>query len=165
MLGLRSESTQKKLVKVKNLSLETAIETAKIDETASRDTDELQNRHGEATASVHKLYSQQQPRQKRERDGEPRRNYICYRCNGRGHRSDDCRFRDEICHGCGKPGHIRAVCRFGDKNKHYKKSKKVNQMSASKGDSSNGSDDNEWSDELHTLDAVHQLTNPLPEVI
>ena len=68
VLGLRSESTQKKLVKVKNLSLETAIETAKIDETASRDSDELQNRHGEATAYVHKLYSQQQPRQKRERE-------------------------------------------------------------------------------------------------
>ena len=55
VLGLRSESTQKKLVKVKNLSLETAIETAKIYETASRDTDELQHRHGEANASVHKL--------------------------------------------------------------------------------------------------------------
>ena len=38
VLGLRSETTQKKLVKVKNLSLETAIETA------SRDTDELQNK-------------------------------------------------------------------------------------------------------------------------
>ena len=55
VLGLRSESTQKKLVKVKNRSLETAIETAKIDETAGRDSDELQYRHGEATASVHKL--------------------------------------------------------------------------------------------------------------
>ena len=77
---------------------------------------------------------------------EPRRNYICYRCNGRGHRLDDCRFKDKICHGCGKPGHIKAVCRSGDKNKHYKTSKKVNQMSAAIGDSSNGSDDNEWSD-------------------
>ena len=160
--GREGGSTQKKLVKVKNLSLETAIETAKIDETASRDTNELQHRHGEASVSVLKLHSQQQPRQnrERERDREPRRNYICYRCNGRGHRSDVCRFRDEICHGCGKPGHIRAVCRFGDKNKRYKKSKKVNQMSAAKGDSSNGSDDNEWSDGLHTLDAVHQLTKP-----
>ena len=67
VLGLRSESTQKKLVKVKNLSLETAIETVK---TAGRDSDELQHRHGEATASVHKLYSQQQPRQNRERERE-----------------------------------------------------------------------------------------------
>ena len=51
VFGLRSESTQKKLVKVKDLrlrlSLKTAIETAKIDETASRDTEELQNSHGE----------------------------------------------------------------------------------------------------------------------
>ena len=122
MLSLRLESTQKKLVKVKNLSLETAIETAKIDETASRDTEELQNSHGEASASVYKLYSQQQPQQNREI--EPRRNCICYRCNGRGHRSDDCRFRDEICHGCGKPGHVKAVCRFGYKNKHYNKAKR-----------------------------------------
>ena len=87
--GREGGSTQKKLVKVKNLSLETAIETAKIDETASRDTNELQHRHGEASVSVLKLHSQQQPRQnrERERDREPRRNYICYRCNGRGHRS------------------------------------------------------------------------------
>ena len=60
----------------------------------------------------------------------------------------------------GPASHIKAVCWFGDKNKHYKKSKKVNQMSAAKCDSSNGSDDNEWSDGLHTLDAVHQLTKP-----
>ena len=42
----------------------------------------------------------------------------------------------------------------------YNKGKKVNEMSNAKSDSSNGSDDNEWSDGLHTLDAIHQLTKP-----
>ena len=59
MFGLRSEATQKKLVMIKDLKLDLAIQTAKMDETATRDTGEL---HGHpsgagAGASVHKLHS------------------------------------------------------------------------------------------------------------
>ena len=36
------------------------------------------------------------------------------------------------CVGCGKLGHVKVVCWFGENNKHYKKGKKVNQMSAAK---------------------------------
>ena len=137
VLGLRSESTQKKLVKVKNLSLETAIETAKIDETAGRDTNELQHRHGEASASVHKLHSQQQPRQNRERETENREE-ITYATDVKA------------------AGTGRTIVASETKS-----ATDVGSLATSGPCvSSNGSDDNEWSDGLHTLDAVHQLTKP-----
>ena len=41
VLGLYSEATQKKLVMIKDLKLDLAIQTAKMDETATRDTGEL----------------------------------------------------------------------------------------------------------------------------
>lgn len=34
----------------------------------------------------------------------------CYRCNGNGHRSDECRFKDAECHQCKKKGHIAKAC-------------------------------------------------------
>ena len=41
MLGLHSEATQKKLVMIKDLKPDLAIQTAKMDETATRDAGEL----------------------------------------------------------------------------------------------------------------------------
>ena len=93
-------------------------------------------------------------------------------CNGRGHLSDDCRFKDETCHRCGKQGHIKAACRSNSTQKshkkmdghkkHFIKDIRVHQMSAAKQDvsSSDSCDDYEWSDGLHTLDAINQPSKP-----
>lgn len=35
----------------------------------------------------------------------------CYRCSGKGHRPDECRFREAECHECKKKGHIAKACR------------------------------------------------------
>lgn len=35
----------------------------------------------------------------------------CYRCNGKGHRPDECKFKDAECHECNKKGHIAKACR------------------------------------------------------
>ena len=62
MLGLHSEATQKKLVMTKDLKLDLAIQTAKMDETAAtRDTGELpcHASGASASASVHKLHTRQ----------------------------------------------------------------------------------------------------------
>ena len=46
--------------------------------------------------------------------------------------------------------------------KHFIKDRRVHQMSAAKQDvsSSDSCDDYEWSDGLHTLDAINQLSKP-----
>uniref|UniRef100_A0A8C9TQH4 CCHC-type domain-containing protein n=1 Tax=Scleropages formosus TaxID=113540 RepID=A0A8C9TQH4_SCLFO len=36
---------------------------------------------------------------------------LCYRCNGKGHKPDACRFKDVNCHVCGKRGHVARACR------------------------------------------------------
>ena len=61
VLGLRSEATQKKLVMIKYLKLDLAVQTTKMDETATRDTGTL---HGHpsgagACAWLHKLHTSQ----------------------------------------------------------------------------------------------------------
>lgn len=35
----------------------------------------------------------------------------CYRCSGKGHMPDDCRFKDVACHECNRKGHIAKACR------------------------------------------------------
>ena len=96
---------------IKDLKLDLAIQTAKMDETATRDTGELHCHPGgaSASASVHKLHTSRK-KDKGIRNQGKDTCYRCYRCNGRGHISDDCRFKDETCHRCGKLGHIKAAC-------------------------------------------------------
>ena len=57
VMGLHSEATQKKLVMIKDLKLDLAIQTAKMDEKATRDTGEIHCHpsSASASASVHKL--------------------------------------------------------------------------------------------------------------
>ena len=157
---------------IKDLKLDLAIQTAKMDETTTRDTGELHCHPSgaSASASVHKLHTSQK-KDKGMRD-QGKNTYKCYRCNGSGHISDDCRFKDETCHRCGKLGHIKAACRSNSTQKshkkmdghkkHFIKDRRVHQMSAAKQDvsSSDSCDDYEWSDGLHTLDAINQLSKP-----
>ena len=61
VLGLRSEATQKKLVMIKYLKLDLAVQTTNMDETATRDTGTL---HGHPSGAgscawVHKLHTSQ----------------------------------------------------------------------------------------------------------
>ena len=35
----------------------------------------------------------------------------CYRCGGKNHLSDACRFKEMNCRACGKKGHLSKVCR------------------------------------------------------
>ena len=102
MLDLHSEATQKKLVMIKDLKLDLAIQMAKMDETATRDTGELHCHPSGAgaRAPVHKLHTSQKKDKGMRNQGKD--TYRCYRCNGRGHISDDCRFKDETCHWCGE---------------------------------------------------------------
>ncbi|KAL0154171.1 hypothetical protein M9458_050529, partial [Cirrhinus mrigala] len=35
----------------------------------------------------------------------------CYRCLGKGHGPNDCKFKEFQCHGCGKAGHLERACK------------------------------------------------------
>ena len=83
---------------IKDLKLDLAIQMAKMDETATRDTWELHCHPSgaSASASVHKLHTSQKKYKGILNQGKD--TYRCYMCNGRGHISDDCRFKDETRH-------------------------------------------------------------------
>ena len=113
---------------------------AKMDETVTRDTGEIHCHlsGASASASVHKLHTSQKKDKGLRNQGKD--TYRCYRCNGRGHISDDCRFKDETCYRCGKLGNIKAACRsnstqkshkkMNGNKKHFIKDRRVHQMSA-----------------------------------
>ena len=107
--GLRSESTQRRLLAEKDLSLQKAMEIAQGMEAADRNAKSLKG----STLAIHKVRSlptapkHKSPNQKpTEHSRTP-----CYRCGRSNHDQKDCRFRDATCHHCKKKGHIAPACR------------------------------------------------------
>ena len=90
VIGLRAESTRKRLLTEQKLTFSRAMEIAQSVETATRDAQQ------QSEVAIHIT---------------PASRDSCYRCRQSGHKADSCMFKHSICHGCGKKGHIRKVCR------------------------------------------------------
>ena len=105
--GLRSESVQKQLLAVKDLTFKDALDRAQAMEAADRNAKSL---HVTEPAEVHRLTKTPQrrvPASKQSVNPTP----LCYRCGKSNHDSAHCRFIDANCRACGKKGHIAIVCR------------------------------------------------------
>ena len=105
--GLHAEVTQRRLLTIKNLMLQEAIETALSMETAEKDSKALQGSKDSNIRQVSKIPAQTNWRQSRP----------CYRCGKANHHPSKCRFIGATCRTCGKTGHIAAVCNTGKGNK------------------------------------------------
>ena len=90
VIGLRVESTRKRLLTEQKLTLLKAIEIAQSLETATKDAQQ------QSEASIHTT---------------PAGKEVCYRCGQSGHRADNCMFKNSVCHCCSRKGHIRKVCK------------------------------------------------------
>eukprot|EP00731_Ephydatia_muelleri_P020855 Em0013g582a len=98
--GMRNEMVQRRLLTEVNLTLARAIEIAETAEKAEKDAAEI---HPNAkNQEVHRV-----PHAGNDEASRPR----CYRCGGRSHRPQDCRFMKEQCRFCRKQGHIERVCK------------------------------------------------------
>ena len=102
VFGLRNELVQQRLLKDNNLMFDVAVESAKLDETASRDALEPQVKLA-ATADVNRLQCKRLPNKRNN-------SMMCYRCGKGPHPPDECRYKDYVCHKCQKVGHISPVC-------------------------------------------------------
>ena len=96
--GLLSETTQRRLLTEKTLTLQSAIETAMAAESVDKSTKSFKE-PGPAVNAV----SFSKPSKSD--------SVSCYRCGRKNHEPKNCRFQNENCYRCGKRGHISSVCR------------------------------------------------------
>lgn len=102
--GLRSNTTQKKLLTEENLTFDKAVKIAVSYERAEYDTAELQVTSGATAESlpVHKTATD---------TSAASGGALCFRCGRRGHEPSQCRFLNATCYECQRTGHIAPVCR------------------------------------------------------
>ncbi len=111
--GLNIEAIQKALLAKKDLTLQSALDTALSMETVAKKAKEMKDKSGQANNTVHKLYSRQRFR--------PRGSSTtvnahsgpfkpCKHCGRKNHFPGDCKFKQATCHNFGNTGHIAPVC-------------------------------------------------------
>ncbi|CAG2199396.1 GALNT [Mytilus edulis] len=125
VVGLKDEQTQKKLLTVPDLTFVKAIGIAIAVETANKDAIELRGKFN-TESSVNRI--QRQQRRPPPSTTDRQKSFVCYRCNGKNHKADTCRFKDAVCHSCNKKGHIRKACRSSGKPKQRPAQKNVNSL-------------------------------------
>ena len=96
--GLLSETTQRRLLTEKTLTLQSAIDTAIAAESVDKSTKSFKEPGPAVNAVSFSKHSKSD-------------SVSCYRCGRKNHEPKNCRFRNENCYRCGKRGHISSVCR------------------------------------------------------
>ena len=92
--GLRSETTQRRLLSEADLTLQKAVDLAQSMEAADKNTKSLKT----TDPPLHQISA-----------GAPDK--LCHRCGRSKHPPNTCKFLHATCHKCGKMGHIAPVCK------------------------------------------------------
>ena len=106
--GLRSETTQKRLLAVADLKLQDALDMANAMEAAATNSKALQQSDSESSASVKRFSASPRPNA-RPTSATPTK--PCYRCGKGDHHHTKCPHKESVCHSCRKKGHLSRVCR------------------------------------------------------
>ena len=107
--GMKSESTQKKLLAERDLTLARAQELARGMEVASQDTRDMRHLAVGASGSTDKIHHTDTSGASGSGNSTPAGS--CHRCGKGDHDGRACKFRQAKCYKCGKTGHIAPVCR------------------------------------------------------
>ena len=102
--GVCDTRVQRRLLVELNLTFKKAFEICQSAEVAEKNARELQMSQ---KYKVHLLLGYHQSSHSK----EPATPLPCYRCGGKQHSAQDCRFKTAECHHCRKKGHIAKVCR------------------------------------------------------
>lgn len=108
--GVKSTELRDRLLNVahtKDLTLPLSVEMALAFEVTKDSAQQFSQKTYKANVVDKKPKAKQtEAKGKSSAGGKP-----CYRCSGKGHKPDDCRFKDVECHECNKKGHIAKACR------------------------------------------------------
>ena len=106
--GLCSEAIQKALLAKKDLTVDSALDTALSMEAAAKKAREMKDRGGQTNGTVHKLHSRRRSNFKGANPSLPLSPKPCQHCGRSKHMPEQCtcRFRQATCHTCGNLGHI-----------------------------------------------------------
>ena len=135
--GLKSEVIQKRLVVVKDLTFNDALDMAQGMEAVDHNAKDLEVAD---VSSVHQLKSRLRPQTNPQSTPitKARNSQSCYRCGKTNHQPHRCRFIEADCRACGKKGHIAVVCR----SKKGSGSQNIQAHIMVKLDNNNSEDDN-----------------------
>jgi uncharacterized protein (UPF0333 family) len=108
------------LLSESELTLTKTVEISLAMETAAKDASELQ---GSAQAGqVNKI---KMAKGKQTVQFSSSNNKQCYRCNGKVHNPQNCKFKEAVSQGCNKKGHSVKACRASSKPHFRKKTRSL----------------------------------------
>ena len=141
--GINNDKILQKLLAMKNLTLQDAIDHSIAIESAARDTKEIRaaGEHQEVLKVETKV------------DGKNETKLRCYRCGDSRHLADKCYFKSKVCYGCQKTGHSKRMCKAG-KNED----RTVNAVEADE-ESLNVEEDSFWS--LYKISSDARTRDPV----
>ena len=100
--GVRNVHMQKRLLSESELTLtKVKLEISVAMETAAKDASELQD-----SAQAGQVNKIKMAKGKQTVQFSLSNNKQFYRCNGKGHNPQNCKFKEAVCHGCNKKDHI-----------------------------------------------------------
>ena len=121
--GVNDERIQRRLLAESHLEFKKAMELATAMETADRNTRDLKNGNlSEKPEETQVNRVTKDPPKRPPRDPK-QSTKECYRCGGRFHDPDKCRYKDEECYKCRKKGHKASQC-LGKRKPGFRKSGK-----------------------------------------
>lgn len=128
VFGLRSEGIQSRLLEIKDLTLEKAIETASALELSSRNAAQLHQK-GNSLQNMNYLIKNKTKCDSRDKVKKTvetknnssdssgkmivkvnKNNLKCFRCGSLHHLANKCKYKSAICNFCHIKGHLKAVC-------------------------------------------------------
>ena len=144
--GLRSETTQKRLLAVPDLKLQDALDMATAMEAAATNSKALQQNEVDSSASI-KRFSSSSQQSSRPAAMKPAK--LCYRCGQGDHHHSKCPHKETICHYCHKKGHLARVCRSKAQQNPLPSQGGKPKSSTTRAHTVAASGDKECEDELH----------------
>ncbi|KAI7802842.1 hypothetical protein IRJ41_020318 [Triplophysa rosa] len=109
--GIDDDRIQRRLLSETNLTFETALKIAVAAETTSKNVLDLKYKTSEQVCNSVTFHGKKFDQRQKSNTDEDKDIRECYRCGGRNHKANECRFKKDKCYGCGKIGHLAKACR------------------------------------------------------